>query len=179
MLVTVLAGNTGRARVRNAGDFAVLAEATVRIEADELTYSVELTIDNATGVATCRRLTLEQKAGGPPVTGEHLRALRLVQLVQTAAEAIAFRRSPDGGLEPLDEDELHELLTVRTAERRSTRRRITDADLRELADVVRLARSQGRSYIALAELRMGITHDQARQWKRKAIDAGLLEEETR
>jgi hypothetical protein len=172
--------------------FALPLEATASTgDGADLPYYVTIDIENRSGVPECTRLVLERRPDGPPVTTEGLRKIPVGKLIEWAAYTNMVKlddpeKGISGGFTPFqeitfDEDtpaheiaaQADEVVAAIKRDQRSQRRRITDDDLRQLADVCRRADAFGSSYIRLAELEMGLTHDQARQWKRKAIDAGF------
>ena len=86
-----------------------------------------------------------------------------------------------GGLEPLDVDDVRPAKrAAATDQQRKRRSRITDDDLRWIADVKRRAELANRSYITLAQTEYRgpgeFTSDMARQWWKKAREQGYAEE---
>ncbi|HVM52351.1 MAG TPA: hypothetical protein VM262_04075 [Acidimicrobiales bacterium] len=178
---------------RQVGTSAIAVPARVRRttgDGSDLPYYVDITVENVSGVAECTELTVTRKPGGAPISAEGVRRLPIARLTEWATSAgVARLKDPErgiaGGLAPeLVDPELPvaerqaEVLRVAdavSADRSAGRRRITDDDLNRLADICRQADLTGMSYIALAALEMGLTPDQARQWKRKAIAAGIYQ----
>lgn len=175
-----------------ATPFALPAEATaVTGDGTDLPYFVTIDIANEAGVPECTRLVIERRPGGPPVTTDGMRRIPVGKLVEWAAYSNMVKlddpeKGVAGGYKPFREiafaentpaDEIaaqaDEVVAAIHRDQRQQRRRITDEDLQRLAEVCRTADALSTSYIRLAELELGLTHDQARQWKRKAIDAGF------
>jgi hypothetical protein len=161
-------------------DFAIPKRLTLRTSSPDLPYEITITITND-GEPLCSELVLRPKAGGIAVTTDGLRQVPVARLVKWANEMFLGRlKSPArgiaGGVSLLSSlDEAGEATSAAQSEERAGRRRITDDDLRRLAEICRRADATGTSYIAIAELEMGLTADQCRQWKRKAISAGFYE----
>lgn len=173
------------AEYRQLGDtpYAVAEEATAWTgDESDLPYLVTVDIENTGGAPECTRLVIERRPGGAPITSEGLRNVPVARLVEWAAHSSTVilkdpARGVEGGVVPLAEapwsdGEALRIVDAVDHDRTTGRRRITDEDLRKLAEVCTRADALGTSYIRLAELELGLTHDQARQWKRKAIVAG-------
>ncbi len=161
--------------------YAIPKSATYQTGDDsDLPYYVEITIANDGDGPTCRRLTIEQRPGGPPVTSDGLRSVPVGRIVEHFADMhIMLITDPAKGVKSglsllPDVNAAVEAFDAIGAEHKAGRRRITDEDLRRLAEICVRAKAKGRSYITMAELELGITRDQARQWKRKAIAGGFL-----
>lgn len=178
MEVTSLTGNR---RPRQVGDFAVLAKGRWRIVDDDLPYDLELTVTNESGTAECAQLLVQQRDGGPAVTTEGIRRVKVATYVAAVGRHMVFRLTDPaagiaGGMEPIEAPDLVEVSEAVERERTQQRRRITDDDLRRVASLVRVARQNGLPYIPVVMDTMRLTSDQARQWKAKAVQAGYLEE---
>lgn len=162
--------------------YAVPAKITMRTEnSPRLPYIVEVTVENRTGQPECTKLVFERRPDGPPVTTERLRRVPVRDLTVWAAEGLLMMlNDPEKGVEagvrfPTSREEV--AATGEAIERDTSRgrRRITDYEMRAFVDLYVRANASGRSYIAAAGVEMGLTTDQARQWKRKAVRQGLLE----
>ena len=195
----------GRLR-RMGARFARLAAGTVRIDDPQLPYIVELELETTDTTSTCRRLTVEPRPGGADIGSERLREILVPRLVEIAARSITFRLvNPEaglkGGVEPLplygsvehrsptdDEPTMRGLLDLldpiaaanlfsREHVRPRRGRRISDADLQQFAEIVRVCQMRRQPYIAAVMDTMRLSTDQARKWKPKAIEAGYLEDD--
>jgi hypothetical protein len=161
--------------------YAVAESATYRTgDESDLPYFVEITIENATGIPTCTRLTVERRPNGPPVNSDDLRKVPIGRLVEHFGPMLVMQlHDPDKGIEGG-----MSLLSSRPAVRGASkaveadatagRRRITDEDLKRFAAVYVEAKAKGRSYITEAALQLGLTADQAKSRKPKAVAAGYI-----
>lgn len=157
-------------------NFWIYQEARVTIDDDDLDVVVEVAIRNDSGIPECMELVLRARDGGPPITTERAR-VPVRELVEQAAHAMVLRAAGEGGvLEPIEERaEAEAFIAARDSERRNARRRITDEELQQVAEIYRRAKAMGRSTGAALELELGLTPDQARQRVVKARRAGYLE----
>lgn len=167
--------------------YAIAAEGFVTFGDDEgLPFAVTIDIENSSGSPECTRLVVERLPGGQAVTSDGLRKIPVARLVGQVARSLMGvlndpERGIDGGVTPIDrvdrpfsKDRVLDLIDVQHSDAKRGRRRITEDDLRWIAEICRRADAEGVSYVALAALdRNGITPDQARQWKRKAVAAGF------
>lgn len=158
--------------------FWIYREARVTIDDDDLDVIVEISFRNESGVPECVELVLTAREDGPPINADRAR-VPVAELVEVAAHAMVLKASgedPLGPLEPVSErNEARAFVAARDAERRNARRRITDEELRTVADVYRRAVASGRSTTVALQVELGLTPDQARQRVVKARRAGYLE----
>lgn len=182
------------------GQFGILAHGRVEIDDPERTYLVELDIETGPRGACCRRVALRARPGQRDIGTKIMREVQVPALVELAVTAFAGplndpERGIDGGVDigwtstgPDGELVLHltdessgALLDWAIAQVKASREasaprsaRITDDDLRQFAELVRLR--NGRPYMQTVMDAMGLSPDQARKWKRKAVQRGYLEE---
>lgn len=178
------AKQVGKITWRQLGDtdYAVPESITMQTgDGADLPYRVTITVEHDGDSPRCTGLVIEERPDGEAVTSEGLRRIPVRQLVDWAAGSLLMRiNDPSKPLTRSNLSMIDDAVSADDSARavendgKAKRRRITDEDLRRLSDVVTRAEASGRSYITMAQLEMGITRDQARQWKRKAIDEGYL-----
>lgn len=172
---------------RRVGDFAVMSSCDYTDRSGDFPALVTIRVrHDEDSLPECVGLTIEPHPGGPPITGAMLRSIPIAELVRRAVKANPVMRLRDpalgmeAGLEPLDPYEKKAARkAVKVAVERTRRTKITEDDLRWIADVHRRAELTGRSYIALAQQEARVypfTSDMARQWWKKAREQGYAEE---
>lgn len=161
--------------------FEVLERFWLVVDDPELAYLLELGVDSRDGTAKCVELCCRQREGGPPVTAEGLRRVRVSRYLADPTIHEVWQRRPQSSGRTLytpvvGGDDLADYLRARRREERRGRRRITDDDLRRVADVYRVALASGAAPTAEVEAKLRLqSRAQAARWVAKAREAGYLD----
>lgn len=163
------------------------------IDLPDLPYLVSLVVENVGAEPHCCDLHVLARPGGPPVTSENLRRLPVAELVRrvVAEQDVWVSETgdfpwtlldPASGADPAGRDrrEFDAYLRARLREEAKGRRRITDDDLRRVADAYRLAMAQGNPPTQEVRAAMHLRTDaQAARWVMRARQEGFLGEAPR
>jgi hypothetical protein len=171
-----------RGRRSVSGGFAVPEVYTVEVDDPDLNFLFEIDVDNsgpsprvAAVVCIARNDTVE-------VRSDQLRRVAVTRCVRNAAATLLPGRAVRdrsghvvGAAFPLDDEEHEQYLRARRREERAGLRRVTDDDLRRVAEAYRAALSAGQppTFEVQRALRLN-TRGQAARWVEKARDAGFL-----
>jgi hypothetical protein len=131
-------------------------------------YDVTLGLSFSGGRYVCDRLTLARRPGGPPVTGEAVRAVPVARLLRWGVRHLLMEvveRGPDGSLiaEPLGD------MPADLAERGPT-----EISLRWVARVYTMAVACGDPPTAAVEKTLRLPRSTAGRWVSAARDRGYL-----
>ena len=148
------------------------------------------------GRAVCDGLALERQPGGPPVSGDALRRVPVLEYVSRAADNAGYWVLPGHGSEPIPFegqtfplrsipfDDVHVAVPVggigRTAEYKAATRaprqqgRVTDETLRAVADVYREAIGKREAPTQAVMAEWHVSRTTASRYVRRAREAGFL-----
>lgn len=162
-------------------DLAVYRDVELRVT-DEGDYDVSMVARYEAGRRHCTELTVRARLGGRWVTSDGLRGLPVARMLREAEwqqphllrRPGASSRYGSGEGDSRAKGNAAYQRARRNAERQG-RRRITDEDLRRVAEVYRSAGSTGRPPTAAVEHELHLrTRAQAARWVRRAREEGFL-----
>jgi hypothetical protein len=159
----------------------------------DLPYLVSLVVENVGAEPRCCELHVLARPDGAPVTSENLRRLPVGELVRrVVAEQDVWvsetgdfpwtllDRTNTGDPAGRDREEFHAYLRARKREERRGRRRITDDDLRRVADTYRRALAQGEPPTQAVKDALVLKNTaRAARWVMRARQEGFLGEAPR
>ena len=139
--------------------------AWVRATGEVVGYEVELELAfEGDGPYVCREVRVRQRAGGPPVTGEAIRAVPVGRLTNEVITEAVFSGAPGAAAVPL---------LLRHDEEQKLRMRVdgpTDANLKQVAAVYRFAMLIGAGPTQTVSDVFGLPRSTAGRWVAMARD---------
>jgi hypothetical protein len=168
--ITVTASDDPRDLVRVAQDLLVPKVTTVAVSGlTEPDYDVEVDVAPQGGRLVVREVRVRQSAGGPPVTGEGLRAVPVASLAQWAArkvQRVISERPEEMVTQPAGvHDEDVEYVKANGP---------TDRTLQIVAHTYRMALLMGRQPTKMTEEWLEIPRSTAGRWVASARTKGFL-----
>jgi hypothetical protein len=170
----------GHSVARRLGDFVVLGRFSFEVDDPDVPFLLVLKVDSSGPVAKCTELRCTERPGGDGITTDGLRKARLATYLRAGCNIFVANHGgeEDGYINadlPVSDEEFQTYLRQRRREERQGRRRITDGDLRRLADTYRQALALGLAPTAEVERVLRLrSRAQAARWVSKAREAGFL-----
>jgi hypothetical protein len=162
--------------------FSLPVSYKVSVDDPQYPFIVELDVSVLDGQPQCRELRVKAREGGPPVTGEELRKLRVAGFLRHTARYAAYRHEaqPDGSVKftPVGEDE--DVDTIYSQLRKRGPRRERDYErLKEVASIYRAALARREPPTKTVARELSVAESTAAKLVRAARDKGLLKPTTR